>query len=949
MDRASIIAVQPDVLLILLAFALAFATGFVSLSIYGHACARRPDKRLRWLLLAGASFAFGFWCAHLIALTAHTSLAAKSVAWSFTVVSLSSLTILACLGFATAVPESRWRQPVGGAANGIGVGTMHLLGLSAVGLVDWNPLLIIASLGTTIGLNSAAFVSFRKLRGTYALWIAATLVTLGFIGLHFGAVGAIAGAPETTTAVGPGEHERIFALIVAGAGIVTLGFALATQGFDSRRMRDNDLMTQELVDAAIEGIAVTRQGRIISANRGLAEMCGVPAEDLIGKLAEGELLKQGDDEAAVLCGPSGRSVPVRLRRQRLSCGDEVYAIHDLTERLTAEEELQRRNTELVTREEELSIRNIQFNTALSHMSQGLCMYDQDGRLVVCNDRYATLFGLAPDAVKPGMKRAEVVALRIANGLWGAPSKEDYLRERTKPIRTNGFSIQEMNDGRYIASTHQPMPNGGWVCTHEDVTERQLAQARIEHLARHDVLTDLPNRNLLREVLQEALTDLRGGAGIAVHCIDLDRFKEVNDALGSALGDELLKAFGARLRRIVDDAHVVARTGGDEFVIVQQHASSPTDATELAGRIIASMAEPFSLGDHSQVVVSASIGIAMGPGDGKHADPLLTNSNLALSRAKQNERGNYCFFEMDMDARMRARHHMECNLRHALANGELDVDFQPLLNLRRNEVSCFETLVRWRPPDRAEIAPADFIPLAEETALIIPIGEWVLRRALEEAAKWPSDVRVAVNLSPVQFGSRNLAQVIMGALAASGVGANRLELEITESVLMEDRDTTFGTLHQLRDLGVRIALDDFGTGFSSLGYLRSFPFDKIKIDKSFVADLSEGCPESLAVLRAVAQLGSNLGVTTVAEGVETEQQLDIVNKEGFTEAQGFLIGRPKGADAITREHDLHPSVRPSRRPSAPREKRVKPPSDESSGGSDVEATKGRRTVRGTRRG
>jgi predicted signal transduction protein with EAL and GGDEF domain len=330
-----------------------------------------------------------------------------------------------------------------------------------------------------------------------------------------------------------------------------------------------------------------------------------------------------------------------------------------------------------------------------------------------------------------------------------------------------------------------------------------------------------------------------------------------------------------------------------------------------------MNEPFTLAQRFQVVLGVSIGIAMAPADGTDADQLLKDANLALYRAKEEERGKYRFFEREMDARMCARHELERNLRNALANGELHLDYQPLLNLKRNELSGFEALMRWRTSEGTVIPPSEFIPLAEETGLIVRMGEWALRQALTEAAKWPRHIRVAVNLSPVLFNSRNLTQLVMSALASSGVEASRLELEITESVLLQNRETTRATLHQLRDLGVRIALDDFGTGFSSLSYLRSFPFDKIKIDQCFIAGLAEGNQESLAIVRAVARLGASLGVANTAEGVETQAQLEIARREGFTEAQGFWIGRPKGAAAITEQVDRYRGSRkPKRRAAAP---------------------------------
>jgi diguanylate cyclase (GGDEF)-like protein len=420
---------------------------------------------------------------------------------------------------------------------------------------------------------------------------------------------------------------------------------------------------------------------------------------------------------------------------------------------------------------------------------------------------------------------------------------------------------------------------------------------------------------LRDELHEALQRLRPGEGLAVHCLDLDRFKEVNDAIGHGVGDQLLQQFAARLHRLGGNGTLLARTGGNEFVIVQSPARAPTDATDLAVRVIEAMNEPFVLGDHFQVVLSASIGIAMAPGDGTDVDLLIKHANLALHRAKQEQRGHYRFFEKDMDARMQARHELERNLRSALTDGELELDFQPLLNVKRNEISGFEALLRWRMSSGEVIPPGAFIPLAEETGLIVPMGEWALRQALAAAAKWPRQIRVAVNLSPVQFNSRNLSQVVMSALAASGVEAGRLELEITESLLLQDRDTTLATLHQLRDLGVRIALDDFGTGFSSLNYLRAFPFDKLKIDQCFIAGLAEGNEESLAIVRAVARLGSSLGIATTAEGIETQVQMDIARREGFTEVQGYWIGMPESAEVVAEKYDLYRRTTKPRRAAA----------------------------------
>jgi diguanylate cyclase (GGDEF)-like protein len=440
--------------------------------------------------------------------------------------------------------------------------------------------------------------------------------------------------------------------------------------------------------------------------------------------------------------------------------------------------------------------------------------------------------------------------------------------------------------------------------------RQELEQRLEHMAHHDALTNLPNRLRLRQAMESELARVQRGESVAVLCLDLDHFKSVNDTLGHPVGDRLLEAVAERLRQNVRDVDIVARVGGDEFAIVQVAAEQPRGAIILADRLIETLAKPFDLDGH-QVVIGTSIGIALAPLDGLDTDQLIKNADMALYRAKADGRGVFRFFEPEMDAKMQARRTLEIDLRKALAEGEFELFYQPLVNLASNEVSGFEALLRWNHPTRGLVPPSEFIPIAEEMGLIVPLGERILRQACAEAAGWPDDIKVAVNLSPVQFKSKTLALAVTSALASSGLPPHRLELEITESVLLQDNEATLTTLHQLRQLGVRISMDDFGTGYSSLSYLRSFPFDKIKIDQSFVRDLS-GKEDSLAIIRAVAGLGRNLGMATTAEGVETREQLGYLRQEGCTEVQGYLFSRPLPARNII---PLLESVRKELRPAA----------------------------------
>ena len=535
------------------------------------------------------------------------------------------------------------------------------------------------------------------------------------------------------------------------------------------------------------------------------------------------------------------------------------------------------------------------SAAINNMPLGLCMFDAGQKLIVCNQRYAEIYGVSEEHTHPGTPLEAILEHRLL-AVADADGGEHTMMERLAAIRAGKpwFSSNELSDGRIIAMSYHPLSNGGSVAIHEDVTERRKAEQRIAHMAHHDALTDLPNRVHFREAMTEALGNVADGEKVAVLYIDLDHFKDVNDTFGHPIGDVLLRQVSERLRGCVRPSAAVARLGGDEFAVIQTAANQPVSATAMANRIIKELAVPFDLDGH-QAIIGASIGISVAPDDGDDADELLKKADIALYRAKEDGRGAYRFFEPEMDARMQRRRALELDLRRALALNQFEVHYQPLLNLENNEISGFEALVRWRHPERGMVQPNDFIPLAEETGLIGPIGNWVLNQACGDAIKWPDHVKIAVNLSPVQF-NKTLVLDVISALSKSGLAPNRLELEITETVLMQDTDSTIAMLNQLRDLGVRIAMDDFGTGYSSLGYLRKFPFDKIKIDRSFINDMDEKT-DSIAIVRAVTGLGATLGISTTAEGVETVEQLRRLRLEGCTEAQGFLISKPRPASEL----------------------------------------------------
>jgi len=537
-----------------------------------------------------------------------------------------------------------------------------------------------------------------------------------------------------------------------------------------------------------------------------------------------------------------------------------------------------------------------FNAAINNMPQGFVMMDSDARVVVCNERYIEMYGLSHDIVKPGCTLTELLRHRAECGCL-VPDPDRFREDLLASLSIGKMTIRisDTGDGREISVTDQPMPSGGWISVHEDITERRAAQAKISHMALHDALTDLPNRLYFYEQLTSRFVHHERGQSFAVLCFDLDRFKSVNDTLGHQFGDILLRQLADRMRECLRDGDTLARLGGDEFAILQNNVESPTEISALASRLNAVISTPFDLGGH-QAVIGVSIGIAVGPADAKDAEHLMQNADMALYRAKNDGRGIYRFFEREMDTRMQERRALELDLRKALADREFELYYQPIINLKKNVVCGFEALLRWNHPDRGLVPPLDFIPLAEETELIVPIGEWVLREACQEATRWPADISVAVNISVAQFKTQNIVQVVTRALADSGLAPNRLELEITESVLLLNSVATLAALHELREMSVRISIDDFGTGYSSLSYLRSFPFDKIKIDKSFVHDLISN-DESMAIVRAVTGLGNSLGMTTTGEGVETQEELGYLKSEGCTEAQGYLFSNPKPASEI----------------------------------------------------
>ena len=537
-------------------------------------------------------------------------------------------------------------------------------------------------------------------------------------------------------------------------------------------------------------------------------------------------------------------------------------------------------------EAQSAIQYTRFNNAMDNIVQGLAMYDRSGALAVCNRRYAEIYGLPVD-----------LARQAGIGVRALAKSDDprFGKSVDQPRRESdgsSLAIAELPDGRIIAQRKKGLADGGWVSTHEDITARRRAEEKIQVMAIQDALTGLLNRFGFKQRLEQCLSEAKRRTGhFAVLYLDLDRFKSVNDTLGHPVGDKLLREVAARICGVVRKSDTTARLGGDEFAIIQRVSVLPRDAIRLADRLIAAIAQPFTI-DGAHIEIGTSIGIALTPDDSVDVDDILRVADLALYHSKSS-RGVYHFFQASMDQEFRLKRQTEDELRTALAEGQFEVHFQPIASVNDRRVTAFEALLRWQHPTRGQIAPGEFISLAEENGLIVPIGEWVLRVASKEAAKWPDSVSVAVNVSALQFKTSNFSKIVFEALEVSGLPGSRLIIELTESVLMKDTEFAISTLKALRSGDIKIAMDDFGTGYSSLSYMRQFPFDKIKIDRAFIAELGVR-EDSTAIVRAATGLARALGMQTVAEGIETEEQLTQARIEGCSEAQGYLLGRPMPA-------------------------------------------------------
>jgi diguanylate cyclase (GGDEF)-like protein len=678
-----------------------------------------------------------------------------------------------------------------------------------------------------------------------------------------------------------------------------------------------------ILDAALEhmaqGVAVFDvEKRLVVCNRRYAEIYNFPPSLLLPGTPFTELVAYFVAQNQYASDPPAEYRPHKLQ-DALSVGDSIQRFadgrfiavarrpmqdggwvtthEDVTEREELHAKLSAQHEIAKEQETQLRLQNMHFDVAINNMIEGFCFFDKEQRLIICNKRFVEMYNLPPESVYPGITLREVIKLRYEAGNYPAMSVEEYYAARNHVAVGNVPSDTEveLTNGKILEIHHRPMPDGGWVATHEDITQRRRVEARIAHLAHHDALTDLPNRVLLAGRLGKALDRLSNGEMIAVLLFDLDHFKNVNDSLGHPIGDQLLQVVSERLKDVVRETDTVARTGGDEFAIVQSGVKQASDAARQAERVIAAVSAPYDIAGH-QILIGTSVGIAIAPVDGETGDELIRNADLALYRSKAQGRGTFSFFESGMDRALQDRRLLEADLRKALTSGEFELHYQPIVHMPSGRITSCEALLRWRHHQNGVIMPDRFIPLAEEIGLIIPIGEWVVREACKFAAQWPDDIKISINLSPNQLRDADLCQRVITALAISGLAPERLQLEITETVLLANTPATMATFNRLRAMGIRIAIDDFGAGYSSLSYLHNFRFDNIKIDRSFVKDVTHNIA-SRSIVRAIAVITKGLGMICTAEGVETEEQQAILFSEGCSEMQGYLFSLPLAPDQL----------------------------------------------------
>ncbi|WP_439573793.1 bifunctional diguanylate cyclase/phosphodiesterase [Phreatobacter sp.] len=900
--------------LVVLAGLVCFISSYSVIDLGRHARSAHGVARLLWIAMAGLAGGFGIWATHFIAMLAYDPGVPIAYDLGTTVVSLVIAVAFICAGIAVAIwLPSRAAALSGGAIVGLGVGSMHYIGMAAMELparIDWAYDLIAASILIGAVMAGLALIVARRRQDATGALQGALVLTLAIVSLHFTGMGAVTVTPDPTRgASASAVPTDMLAYGVAVAAMLLVGLGLFT-ALVSRRARAATAAGERMFRILVEGVRdyalylLKPDGRVANWNEGAHRIKGYAAEEIVGQhfscfyeetdRAAG--LPQQALETALNEGTfEAEGWRVRKDGSRFWAHVVIGPIRDEAGRLVGFSKITRDITARKASQDSLRKVSHQLDLALTHMSQGLALFDPGHRLVLANGRLAQIFSLPAASIEPGMPLDGLLA-RL-DGDAGDPARTAALGTRHLAIVASGSAsvvTEEFPGGRSISLSYRPIADGSFVVTFEDITERRRSEARIAHMARHDALTGLPNRLTFKDHLQRLIAEARGEDRIAVIGIDLDRFKEINDLRGHGIGDLVLQTLARRMSEVLRDDEFVARLGGDEFAAVKR-MDDEEDLIDFLGRLEAALFAVITI-DDMEIQPGASIGVALFPEDGRQAEQLVNNSDLAMYRAKAAIGQNICFYEAQMDEAVRRRRKLAKELRLAFDAGQFSLHYQVQKSVTTGETTGYEVLLRWTHPERGLVPPSEFIPVAEESGMILALGEWVLRTASAEAARWLHPYRIAVNLSPLQLSQADFVERLRSILAETGLAPSRLELEITESAIISDKERALHMLREMKALGVTVAIDDFGTGYSSLETLRAFPFDKIKLDRSFMLEV-ETSQQAKAIIRAILALGRSLEVPVLAEGVETADQLMLLSREGCNEAQGFLLGRPKPVDEI----------------------------------------------------
>jgi diguanylate cyclase (GGDEF)-like protein/PAS domain S-box-containing protein len=915
------LTVEHDLRLVLLAALICFLSCYVAVTLVQRAQAAGGMARALWLGAAGASSGFGIWATHFIAILAYDPGVVMGFDMELTLVSLGVAIVVTTIGVAVATYlAGRSAAIAGGLLLGAGITSMHYIGMAALdvpGSLDWDLAYVVASVvcAGLFGALALVFCMRPQARGRDRA-LATVLMALGVVSLHFTAMTAVTVTPglvpvSDDTMLSTGLMAPLIAVVAFSllfTGLTAAVFARQAELAASESTRQFAMLVQGVKDYAI--YMLDPDGRVANWNEGAERNKGYKAPEIVGQhfsrfYSEEDRAAGLPERALAIARAEGKyeNEGWRYRKDgsRFWANVMMDAIYDTGGTLVGYAKITKDVTKEKADADRLAEVTKNLDLALENMSQGLCLFDKDERLLLANRRYSEIFGFPEGRIRPGMTLREIVDQGVADvfvdpEVWKPRARDMYARRRAAIVANDGgVIVEKLSNGVSVQLRYRTLPDGAWVATYEDISERLRSEEQISFLARHDSLTGLPNRACFNNRLEADLDSARRSGGkVAAIGIDLDKFKEINDTRGHAAGDEVLTTLSKRMQACLEADETIARFGGDEFAAAKRFEDI-AELHDFIQRLEACLHEEIRI-DGYDIKPGASLGVAIYPQDADNLEALINNADLAMYRAKDALTETVCFYEVSMDEAARSRRLIANDLWQAVERNELQLHYQVQKAVNSGDTIGYEVLLRWHHPVRGTIPPSDFIPIAEECGAILPIGEWVLREACREAATWNNEHKIAVNLSPVQLGNADVADLVHRVLLDTGLSPHRLELEITESTIIGDKERALQTLRRIKAFGVTIAIDDFGTGYSSLETLRAFPFDKIKLDRSFMSEV-EASPEAKAIIRAILALGQTLRVPVLAEGVETRSQLDILLDEGCDEAQGYFLGRPMPVERI----------------------------------------------------